>query len=165
MLIALSSGAVARIDDDTGEVRVLGYATPLANALADGFAPGDAVYADATGVVVLPRGGGALRVLEAPGSGVWEDLSTAGDGSTMLLASAERIAVLDVARREIVGAVPLEGFSRLLPWDEEGSVLAWSYDREGPAEGQVLPRGAALVRRIATEVSNLRVHDGKLSLR
>lgn len=165
LLLALSSGAIARIDDGTTAVRVLGYATPRASAIADGLEPGDVAYADATGVVVLRADGGSGRVLEAPRGSTWEDLSVSPDKTSMLLASADRLAVLDLSRGEILGSLPLDGMGRLTAWDEQGSVLAWSFDRAGVAVGQVIPRSPALVDRIAREASNLTVQNGKLALR
>jgi serine/threonine protein kinase len=161
LLLALSSGAIARIDDVTHEVRVLAYATPRATALADGIDPRGAVFADATGVVRVDASGHETRLLESSAT-TWEDLSVSIDGASILLLSAERLSALDVAKHEIVGSLALEGKSRFAPWDDEGSVLAWSYDRAGGAEGQVIPRGVSLARKAASAVSNLRVDHGRL---
>lgn len=86
-------------------------------------------------------------------------------GATMLLAAPDRLAVLDLERHEILGSAAFEGLGRLTRWDAEGSVLAWSFDRVGGAEGQVIPRGLGLVRAVARQVSNLEVRNGKLALR
>ncbi|MDI3285523.1 protein kinase [Polyangium sp. 15x6] len=161
--IAVSSGALARIDEATSEVRVLGYASPRATALGDGPSPGELVYADDTGVVVL-RERGPERLLEASGATVWEDVSVAPDGRSMLLLSADRVAALDVARREIVGSMPLRGRTRFVPWDAAGSVLVWSFDRPGGVEGEVIPRGRPLADAVARALSNLRVDGGRLGL-
>ncbi|MDC3960766.1 nSTAND1 domain-containing NTPase [Polyangium jinanense] len=161
--IAVSSGALARIDEATSEVRVLGYASPRATALGDGPAPGELVYADDTGVVVL-RARGPERLLEASGATVWEDVSVAPDGRSMLLLSADRVVALDVARREIVGSMPLRGRTRFVPWDAAGSVLVWSFDRPGGVEGEVIPRGRPLADAVARTLSNLRVDRGRLGL-
>ncbi|MRG91211.1 serine/threonine-protein kinase [Polyangium spumosum] len=161
--IAVSSGAVARIDEATAEVRVLGYASPRATALADGPRPGELVYADDTGVVVL-HAQGPERVLEASAATVWEDVSVAPDGRSMLLLSADRVAALDVARREIVGNMPLRGRTRFVPWDAAGSVLVWSFDRPGGVEGEIIPRGRPLADVVARALSNLRVDHGRLGI-
>lgn len=161
--IALSSGALARIDEATSEVRVLGYASPRATALGDGPLPGELVYADDSGVVVL-RARGPERLLEASGATVWEDVSVAPDGRSMLLLSADRVAALDVGRREIVGSMPLRGRTRFVPWDAAGSVLVWSFDRPGDVEGEVIPRGRPLADVVARTLSNLRVDHGRLGL-
>jgi hypothetical protein len=165
LLLALSSGAVARVDDATSEVRVLGYATPWASAIADGPAPGDVVVADSTGVVLIRGAGASERVLEAPGSAAWEDLSPSPDGRTMLLSSADRLAVVDLERRELLGSVHSEGYERFAPWDEEGSVIAWSFDQNGGAEGMVVPRGLGLSQQVAGAVSNLGVQQKRLVAR
>jgi hypothetical protein len=93
------------------------------------------------------------------------DLSTAPDGSTMLLASGDRLRVLDLGKREIVGELLADGRSRLSAWDREGSVLAWTFDRVGGAEGQIIPRGLGLAVRVAEAASNLRVESRKLVLK
>ena len=170
--LAVSSGAIARIEELTGEVRVAGYATPRAAALTDGAHVGDVAYADAGGIVLLraqppdPVTGHlswrSERMLEATGESPWEDLSMAPDGASMLLASADRLASLDLARHEIVGWMNVEGKTRLSRWDDEGSVLAWSFDRVGGAEGQVIPRGITLAKLVATSISNLGAEKGKL---
>ena len=170
--IAVSSGAIARIEEASGGVRVAGYATPRATSLSDGARPGDVAYADAGGVVLLrampeaPGSSGVAwrseRVLEATGESPWEDLSIAPDGASMLLASADRVAALDLTRHEIVGWMSVDGKTRLSRWDEDGSVIAWSADRVGGAEGQVIPRGLGLARLVATSISNLGVERGKL---
>jgi serine/threonine protein kinase len=171
ILLAFGSGAVARIDEPgrpgagASTLRVLGYATPWATAIADGPRPGETAIADATGVVLLRRGEAPVWLREGGGAAAWEDLSAAPDGESMLLASADRIAVLDVARREIVGSIPADGKGRLSRWDDDGSVLAWSFARTGGAAGTVIPRGVALAKRVAESVSNLDVEKGRLSLR
>ena len=170
--IAVSSGAIARIDELSSAVYVAGYATPRAAALADGARPGDVAYADAGGIVLLraqppePETGRITwrseRMLEATGESPWEDLSMAPDGASMLLASADRLASLDLSRHEIVGWMNVEGKTRLSRWDDDGSVLAWSFDRVGGAEGQVIPRGVSLAKLVATSISNLGAEKGKL---
>ncbi|WP_437874650.1 nSTAND1 domain-containing NTPase [Sorangium sp. So ce513] len=165
LLLAFSSGAVARIDEARGEVRVLGYATPRATAIADGPHPGDVAFADATGVVVVRRAGVAERVLDGVTGAEWEDIAAAPDGRTLLLSSADRLAVLDLERREIVGAMPSEGRERLAPWDADGSVLSWSFGRVGGPSGLVVPRGLPLARRVGEAVSNLRAEGKRLVAR
>jgi hypothetical protein len=170
--IALSSGAIARIDERTGAVRVAAYATPRAAALAEGARPGDLAYADASGIVLLRPLPSATatgeitwrseRMLEATGESPWEDLAVAADGASMLLASADRIASLDLSRHEVVGWMNAEGKTRLTRWDDEGSVIAWSFDRVGGAEGQVIPRGISLAKLVASSISNLGAEHGRL---
>jgi hypothetical protein len=167
--IALSSGAVARIDDGSAAapaaVRLYGYAAPLASALADGPRPGEVAFADATGVVFLDAAGAARRALEASGDTIWEDISVAPDAQSMLLASADRIAAADLPRRQLLGSIEVDGKGRLSRWDDEGSVIAWSFDRRGPVEGLVVPRGVPLAKAVAEAVSNLDVEKGRLGPR
>ncbi|MGK4003461.1 serine/threonine-protein kinase [Sorangium sp. So ce1036] len=163
--LAFSSGAVARLDEERSEVRVLGFATPRATAIGDGPLPGDVAFADATGVVVVRRSGAAERVLEGTIGAEWEDLAASPDGATMLLSSTDRLAVLDLSRREIVGTMPSEGRERLAAWDAEGSVLSWSFGRVGGPSGLVVPRGPSLARQVGEAVSNLRAQDKRLVAR
>jgi hypothetical protein len=160
--LAVSSGAIARYDDRAGGIRVLGYATPRATAIGDGPDAGDVAYADATGVIIRRLGGQVDRVLEGSSGTSWEDLSVAPDGSTMLLCTGERIAVLDIGKRELVADIVADGRSRFSTWDAEGSVLAWTFDRLGGAEGQIIPRGLPLATRVAEAASNLRVESRRL---
>ena len=76
--------------------------------------------------------------------------------------SGDRLSVLDLTKREIVGEMQADGRSRLSPWDKDGSVLAWSFDRVGGADGQVIPRGLPLAVRVAETASNLRVEGRRL---
>jgi hypothetical protein len=161
--LALSSGALARIDEQTNRVRVFGYASPRASALTDGPAPGELVYADATGVVMLgPQS--AVRLIEPMGATVWEDISVAPDGKSMFLLSVDRVAALDMGRREIVGSIPLRGRTRFLPWDKDGSVMAWSYDTAGDAEVDIIPRGREITNKMSRILCNLRVEQGRLKV-
>jgi hypothetical protein len=161
--LALSSGALARIDENTSTVRVMGYASPRASALSDGPNPGELVYADATGIVLLGQQS-AVRLLEPMGATVWEDISMAQDGKSMLLLSVDRVSALDIGRREIVGSTPLRGRTRFLPWDNDGSVLAWSFDRAGEAEVDIIPRGRDVTDKISRALCNLRIEKGRLKI-
>jgi serine/threonine protein kinase len=165
LLLALSSGAIARIDDATSTVRLLGYATPRATALADGPQPGEVAYADDTGIVLLRPGSAPERVLREAGGTVWEDIAPSSDGRSMLLVSADRLAALELGRHELAGSVPVDGKTRFTPWDSEGSLLLWSFDRMGGAEAEVIPRGLSFARRLAAAVSNLHVEEKKLVVR
>lgn len=102
--------------------------------------------------------------METAGEAV-SDLSISPDGGTMLLASGDRLRVLDLVEREIVGELLADGRSRLSAWDREGSVLAWSFDRVGGAEGQIIPRGLGLAVKVAESASNLRVENRRLGLK
>jgi WD40 repeat protein len=161
--LALSSGALAWLDDATMAVERVGYATPRATAIGDGPSPGQVAFADSSGVSLMSRSGELRRLLDT--SEPVSDLSTAPDGSTMLLASGDRLRVLDLGKREIVGELLADGRSRLSAWDREGSVLAWTFDRVGGAEGQIVPRGLGLAVRVAEAASNLRVESRKLVLK
>jgi hypothetical protein len=44
-------------------------------------------------------------------------------------------------------------------------VLAWTFDRVGGAEGQIVPRGLGLAVRVAEAASNLRIESRKLVLK
>jgi serine/threonine protein kinase len=165
VLLALGSGAIARIDDGASAVQVLAYATPRATALAEGPKAGEVIFADATGVVLVRPGAAPTWLRDGAGGAEWEDLSPAPDGGSVLLAADDRVAVLDVARREILGSIPVQGRGRFARWDDEGSVLAWSPSRVAGAEGTVIPRGVALARAVSGAISNLVVDKGRITLK
>jgi hypothetical protein len=162
--LALSSGALAWLDDASMAVERVGYVTPRATAIAEGPGPGEVAFADSVGVAVMTRSGEVRRLLETSGQAV-SDLSTSPDGSTMLLAMGDRLRVLDLSKREFVGELFADGRSRLGAWDREGSVLAWSFDRVGGADGQIIPRGLGLAVKVAEAASNLRVENRRLVLK
>jgi hypothetical protein len=165
IFLSFSSGAVARIDDATRAVRVLGYASPRALAVADGPHPGEVVLADAAGVFLLRPGARPSLLREGDEPIEWSDLSVSPDGASLLLASADRVAALDITRRELLGSIPVAGKERLARWDDEGSVLLWSFDRKGGPEGLVVPRGVPLARRVAQAVCNLEVAKGRVAIK
>jgi serine/threonine protein kinase len=165
LVVAISSGAVARIDEDTGVLRVLAYATPYATAIAAGPGPLEASYADATGISVVRASGAIDRVMEDPGSTVWQDIAPTHDGGSLVLAASDRISVLDLGRREVVLRSSHEGLTRFARWDEEGSLLAWSPDLEGVDRAVILPLGETAATQLGAVVSNLRVKDGRLVLK
>lgn len=161
--LAFSSGALARIDENKNTLGVVGYATPRASALSDGPAPGELVYADATGVVLL-RAQSSTRLLEPMGSTVWEDISVAPDAQSMFLLATHGIAAFNIERREIVGSIALRGHTRFLPWDKDGSVAVWSFDTVGPEEIDIIPRGRDITGKISKALCNLRVENGRLKI-
>jgi hypothetical protein len=75
------------------------------------------------------------------------------------------VAALDIARRELLGSIPVPGKDRFARWDDEGSVLLWSEGKKGGPEGMVIPRGVPLARRVAEAVSNLEVVKGRVSIK
>ncbi|MFO0588567.1 MAG: protein kinase [Polyangiaceae bacterium] len=164
LYLLVSSGAIARIDDATRTLRLLGYATPRATAVADGPAPGEVLFSDATGVLLLRATGSVDRVSETDADAAVTDVATSPDGNTILFLAGKKLHVLDVARgeRRVTSAKERE---RILAWDEEGSVLLWSSDRAGPAEGTIVPRAKALALRVAQASSNLAVDHGAIVIK
>ena len=77
----------------------------------------------------------------------------------------DKVAILDLELREVVGSMAMDGRGRLSPWDDKGSVVAWSESHVGGAEGDVIPRSYDLVKAIARSASNLGVDRGRLILR
>jgi len=163
-LLALSSGAIARLDWQDHSVRVLGYATPRATALGEGISPGEVIYADATGVVRIAADGTADKLLAASPLTEWADVAVSSSASSVLLISADRMGVLDVDRRELTRSYRSEGRDRFSPWDGSGSMIAWSFDRVGGAEGRIVPWGRELANEVGSAVSNLRVSNRVLHL-
>jgi len=164
LYLLLSSGAIARIDDATQAVRLLAYATPRATAVADGPVPGEVLFADATGVLLLRNTGATDRVSESDAEVTVTDVAAAPDRTTVLFLAAQKLHVLDVARGER-RAMKVKNHERILGWDEEGSVLLWSSDRAGPAEGTIVPRARALALRVAEATSNLQLDHGVLAIK
>lgn len=160
-LLAASSGALAEVVWPSGEVRLLGYASPRASMVGEGPG-GEVLYADATGVVELGPNGERRQLLPASGRAPWSDVAWSSDGKSLLVGSVEEVGVLDIERRELAGTYPLEGFGRFAPWDADGSVLLWSYDRVGGAAGKVIPNSRALALEAAASLSNLTVREGEL---
>ena len=165
LLLAFGSGAVGSITDGSHTVQVLGYASPRATAIAPGAHPGEVVFADATGVVLLRPAAPPSYVHQGNGVVEWSDLSVSPDGTSLLLAAPDRLAALDLLRRELLGSIPVPGKERLSRWDDEGSVLLWSFDRKGRPEGVVVPRGVSLAQRVAAAVSNLDVERGRVTIK
>jgi hypothetical protein len=123
------------------------------------------IFADATGVVLLRPSAPPEIVRAGDGLVEWSDLSFSPNGLTLLATAADRVAAIDVARRELLGSLPTSGKERMTRWDDEGSVLLWSFDRKGGAEGSVIPRGSPLAKRVSEAVSNLDVEKGRIVLR
>jgi len=158
--LAFSGGAMVRVDGPSGAIRPYGHATPRATAMADGPHPGQLLYADETGVVLRSEQG-QDRVLLAPtAERVWEDIRLLPGGNLLLLASAHGVAMLDLARREIVGELETRGRGRLAPWDDEGSTLVWAFDFMGQPAGEVIPIGRSLAKEVGSAASNLRARLG-----
>ena len=164
LLASVSSGAVIRLGNDDS-VRVLAYATPYATAIADGPGELESTYADASGIAIVRASGQVERIVEGAGTTIWEDIAPMKDKSALVLAAADQISVVDLARREIVLKSPHQGLTRFAAWDDEGSFLAYSPDVEGASRGVVLPFGQALAMHVGAVASNLRVKDGRLVLK
>ncbi len=164
LLLALGSGAIAFVDEPTQSVRVLAYASPRASALTQG-PHGEVVFTDATGIVQLHPGRAPSLLHGGTGAVEWTDLSVSPDGSSILLLAPDRLTAFDVHGRELLGSIPVPGKDRLSRWDDEGSVLLWSFDRKGRSEGVVIPRGLSLAQHVAAAVSNLEAPEGQLAIK
>ncbi len=156
LYLLVSSGAIARIDEATRSIRLLTYATPRASAVADGLLPGEVLFSDATGVLALRATGTIDRISETDAEVTVTDVAAAPDKRAVLFLAGQKLHVLDVTRGER-RAMAVKNAERILSWDQEGSVLLWSADRSGPAEGTIVPRAKALALRVAQATSNLEV--------
>ncbi|RLB64167.1 MAG: hypothetical protein DRI90_05205, partial [Deltaproteobacteria bacterium] len=158
--LAFSGGAMVRADGPTGAIRPYGHATPRASAMADGPLPGQLLFADETGLVLRSEQG-QDRVLLAPTADrTWEDIRVLPDGNTLLVAWAHGVAMVDMARREILGELEIFGRGRLAPWDDEGSTMVWAFDFMGQPAGEVIPIGRTLAQAAGAAASNLRAKLG-----
>ncbi len=159
VLASLSSGEIVRIDESSDSLRQLAVASPRATGIADGAAPGEVLFADATGVYSI-RTDGAVELLAGPRAGtVWEDLFAVQGGRAVVLAGADQIAVLEPEAGAITGSVAIRGMTRFSGWDADGSVLAYAPDVEGIQHGLVLPFGSKIPDAVGALASNLRVDE------
>jgi serine/threonine protein kinase len=166
LLVALSSGEILRIAEDDDTVRVLARAAPRATALADGFVPGEAVFADGLGLWRVRRDGKAEKLAASPSGAAWEDVLPVGGGAALVAASVEELSVVDLAAHAVIASAPIRGRTRLVPWGEGGSVLAYAPDVEGIGHGVIVPFGGETVAAVAALASNLRVSpSGVLELK
>ncbi len=166
LLVALSSGELIRIDEITDEVRTLAVASPRATAIGDGVLPGEALFADATGVFRVRRSGQVESIAGPRSSAAWEDVARAQDGRAVVLTSAIEIAVVETEAKAITGSVAIRGMTRLTPWGDEGSVFAYAPDLEGIENGVIVPFGAKIPDAVGALASNLRVDPrGNLMLK
>ncbi|MFO0554000.1 MAG: serine/threonine-protein kinase [Polyangiaceae bacterium] len=166
LLLAFSSGEVARVDERDDTLRILAYAKPRASALGDGPLPGEALFADATGVHRVLADGTITEIARPRAGASWEDVLATQDGRAVLLASADELAVVDTRLKAVTGSVELAGMTRLTAWGPDGSALVYAPDIEGIARAIVVPFGPKLVEAIGAIASNLRVDDaGNLMLK
>jgi hypothetical protein len=124
--------------------------------MSDGFSPGELLFADATGVSLRKRGSAHdQRLLDASGDTVWEDLQALRQGRYVMLATVDRVAVLDAERGQILDEMLTVPRGRLTSWDGDGSFFLWSSEFDGPARGEIIPIGRPLAAAVAAAVSNL----------
>ncbi len=165
LILALGSGAIASIDELTGRVQVLAYANPRATAITPGHRPGEVIFADAAGVFLVRPEAPPTSLHQGTGIVDWTDLSLSPDGTSLLLAAPDRVAALDLRSGDLLGSIPVPGKDHLSRWDDDGSVLAWSFDRKGRPDGVVIPRGVPQAQRVAAAVSNLEVERGRVAIK
>jgi serine/threonine protein kinase len=164
LLVALSSGEVARIDEADDTLRLLGRGHPRATALGDGIAPGEALFADGIAVYRVRRSGQVDRLASTPPDAPWEDLAVTRDRKAIVLASASSVAVADVESGAVLGSVPLKGLTKITAWDDEGTMALYSPDLDGVSYGVLIPFGPKVIEAVGALASNLRVDDkGALS--
>jgi len=152
--LAFSSGALARADA-SGTLRSYGHASPRATAMGDGVTPDELLVADESGLVQRRRGMQDRRLIAALPDREWSDVHTLPDGAHAMASSVGGLALIDVERGEIVGTAVTEKIGRLAPWDDEGSLLSWSFAHIGPPSGDLVPIGLGLARAVVTRASNL----------
>ena len=129
----LSSSAVARIDDATRTVHVLGYAHHPRRRHADGRHQRDRFHRQhrrrpppGARPTPAPRGRRPRRVERSRPLGrqhhaPWSRPPTNGRHRR--------------GAEELLESVAVGGKERMAPWDDRGSVLMWSFDGRGGAEG------------------------------
>jgi hypothetical protein len=152
--LAFSSGALARASA-SGTLRPYGNASPRATAMADGRTPGELLFADESGIVLRSRGEQDRRVLGPTAERQWSDLRVLPGRKRALAAWVNGLALVDLERAEMLGWTELGGRGRLAAWDEEGSVLSWSFANQGPPLANLVPLGRTLAKAVAERASNL----------
>lgn len=162
--LALSSGAVLRLEDG-GALWLYAYAEPRATAIGDGPREGELAFVDASGIVLVDASGHTRRYLDGGSGAAFTDLAALPGGDALLLASSARLAVLDLGSGDLVASMPSEGRGCLSPWDDGGSLLAWSLDRAGGARGVVVPGSREQASAAASSLSNVWIRGGALELR
>ncbi len=165
LLVAVSGGPIVRIDAVDDSARIVGKAVPYASAIADGPEPLEALFADATGVMIARRDGQVERVLQSSGARVWEDIAVSKNRDALLLAAPDQLSVLSFSLGEVVFSSGRDEVTRFVPWDDEGSVLAFSPHLEGVTRALVIPGGPTLSAKVGVLASNLRVKDGHIILK
>ncbi len=155
--MAMSAGALIRVDGASGSVFPYGHATPRASAMADGPAPADLIFADDRGVVLRHADGDADRLLLGPLPGRrWEDIALSPDGRTLWLSWADGVTVVDLAQGDILGELEVSALDRFARWDDGGSLMLWPYSYRGQPAGQVIPIGLELAAAVGVAASNVR---------
>jgi len=152
--LAWSTGAMARADA-SGALRSYGHAAPRATAMADGPLDGELLFADEAGVFVRATGAQDRRVVAPQSDREWSDARTLPGGEVGLLGWSGGLALVDLARGELLGSTEIEGRERFASWDADGSVVAFGFALAGPPEGELVPIGAGLAREVAARASNL----------
>ena len=164
VLIALSSGEVARVDEGDDTLRLLGRGHPRATALGDGIEPGEALFADGIAVYRVRRSGAVERLASTPPDAPWEDLAVTQDKKAIVLASASSVAVADVETGAVLGSEPLRGLTKITAWDDQGTMALYSPDLDGVGYGVLIPFGPKVIEAVGALASNLRVDEkGALS--
>ena len=80
--------------------------------------------------------------------------------------SAIVLEFVDLNANRITASVAVNGMTRLAPWDDDGTVLAYAPNVEGLAHGFLVPFGRSISDAVGSLASNLRVDDaGNLVLK
>ncbi len=159
--LAASGGAMLHVDGATGKVTAYGHALGRADAMADGPAAGELLFADERGVVLRRIDGADRVVLAGRTDRPWDDIALSPDGGTAWLSWAHGVAALDIAHGDVLGELEVAAHDRLTPWDDAGSLLLWPFSYKGPPRGLVVPNGPELVRAIGEAASNVRASLGE----
>lgn len=152
--LAFGSGAMVRASAN-GTLVSYGYAAPRATAMADGAHAGELLFADESGVAVRSNGNRDNRFVGPMPGREWSDLYALPGSERVLLSWVDGLAIADLKRGELLGWTGLEGRGRISPWDEQGSVMAWSFAQQGPLRAELVPLGKALAEKVTTLSSNL----------
>lgn len=166
VLFAVSDNQILRVAEADDRVSVVADASSRVTALSEGAKPSEVLFVDADGVHLVTAGGTIERLAPQRPNAPWEDLLPTKNRRAAVLVANGEVAVVDLRAKTISARAELMGMTRLTPWTDEGTMLAYSPDLDGLTHGVLVPFGLDMADTIGALSSNMRVQpDGTLGLK
>lgn len=166
LLLAVSDNQILRVSESDDGVSVVAIASSRVTALSEGAQASEVLFVDADGVHLVAAGGAIERLAPQRANAPWEDLLPTKNRKAAVLVANGEVAVVDLRAKTISASAELIGMTRLTPWTEEGTMLAYSPDLDGLTHGVLVPFGLDMADTIGALSSNIRVQpDGSLGLK